>query len=243
VTVSISAFGSTGPKADWPATDLTVLAAGGQLVLTGDADRPPVRTSEPQAFLHAAGDAACGALVALAERERSGRGQHVDVSAQRSVLMATQSHVLAAPYEAPLFHRMSGGHSIAGIDVQMVWPCKDGHVVVMMLFGPSFGPYTARLIEWMRDEGHVSTEVAADDWISYGGRLFSHEVPVEHYEDLKRAVGELCATTTKQQLLEATSVDDRLRLLLTLLKREAVMVTGLSMRPAVELPQMPYASN
>jgi crotonobetainyl-CoA:carnitine CoA-transferase CaiB-like acyl-CoA transferase len=102
-----------------------------------------------------------------------------------------------------LFHRMSGGHSIAGIDVQMVWPCKDGHVVVMMLFGPSFGPYTARLIEWMRDEGHVSTEVAADDWISFGGRLFSHEVPVEHYEDLKRAVGELCATTTKQQLLEA----------------------------------------
>lgn len=49
--------------------------------------------------------------------------------------------------------------------------------------------------------------------------------------------------TDKQQLLEATSVDDRLRLLVTLLKREAAMVTGLSMRPAVELPQMPYASN
>lgn len=49
--------------------------------------------------------------------------------------------------------------------------------------------------------------------------------------------------TDKQQLLAASSVDDRLRLLLTLLKREAAMVTGLSMRPAVELPQMPYASN
>jgi Lon protease-like protein len=49
--------------------------------------------------------------------------------------------------------------------------------------------------------------------------------------------------TDKQQLLEAASVDDRLRLLVTLLKREAAMVTGLSMRPAVELPQMPYASN
>ena len=35
VTVSISPFGSTGPKADWPATDLTVLAAGCQLALTG----------------------------------------------------------------------------------------------------------------------------------------------------------------------------------------------------------------
>ncbi len=66
VTVPISAFGSTGPKADWPATDLTVLAAGGQLVLTGDSDRPPVRTTLPQAFLHAAGG----------ERERGRVPQH-----------------------------------------------------------------------------------------------------------------------------------------------------------------------
>ncbi len=49
--------------------------------------------------------------------------------------------------------------------------------------------------------------------------------------------------TDKQQLLAAATVDDRLRLLLTLLKREAAMVTGLSMRPAVELPRTPYASN
>ena len=49
--------------------------------------------------------------------------------------------------------------------------------------------------------------------------------------------------TDKQQLLAAATVDDRLRLELTLLKREASMVTGLSMRPAVELPRTPYASN
>ena len=203
VTVSISAFGSSGPKAHWPATDLTILAAGGQLVLTGDSDRPPVRTSVPQAFLHAAGDAACGALVALAERRRSGLGQHVDVSAQRSVLMATQSHVLSAPYRAPLMKRMAGGHLIAGIDVQLVWPCEDGFAVVLMLFGPAFGPYTARLMGWLHERGLVSAEVAGDDWTSYGGRLFSRKVPVSHYEDLKRAVGEMCATTTKQQLLDA----------------------------------------
>ncbi len=47
----------------------------------------------------------------------------------------------------------------------------------------------------------------------------------------------------KQLLLAAETVDDRLRLELTLLKREASMVTGLSLRPAVELPRTPYASN
>src|SRR4051794_17000826 len=83
VTVSITAFGDSGPKAAWPATDLTVLAAGCQLAMTGDEDRPPVRTVVPQAYLHACSDAAAGAMVALTERAASGRGQHVEVSAQR----------------------------------------------------------------------------------------------------------------------------------------------------------------
>lgn len=47
----------------------------------------------------------------------------------------------------------------------------------------------------------------------------------------------------KQQLLDAATVDDRLRLELTLLKRESSMVGSLSLRPAVELPRTPYASN
>ena len=65
IVVSITAFGRTGPKADWPATDLTVWAASGAHMLAGDADRAPVRTSVPQAFLHACGDAAGAALLAF----------------------------------------------------------------------------------------------------------------------------------------------------------------------------------
>lgn len=49
--------------------------------------------------------------------------------------------------------------------------------------------------------------------------------------------------TDKQLLLDAKTVDSRLRLERTLLGREASMVSGFSMRPAVELPRFPYASN
>jgi hypothetical protein len=49
--------------------------------------------------------------------------------------------------------------------------------------------------------------------------------------------------TDKQVLLGAATVDERLRLERDLLKREASMVSGLSMRPAVELPRMPYTAN
>ncbi len=47
----------------------------------------------------------------------------------------------------------------------------------------------------------------------------------------------------KQQLLAATTIEDILRMELTLLRREQSMLGTLSLRPAVELPRTPYASN
>jgi crotonobetainyl-CoA:carnitine CoA-transferase CaiB-like acyl-CoA transferase len=60
VHVSITGFGRTGPKAGYVANDLIVMAAGGYLALTGDEDRAPVRITLPQAYHHAAADAAGG---------------------------------------------------------------------------------------------------------------------------------------------------------------------------------------
>ena len=203
VTVSISPFGSTGPKADWPATDLTVLAAGCQLVLTGDADRPPVRTSVPQAFLHAAADAAAGALLALTERATSGLGQHVDISAQRSVLQATQSCVLAVPLGASSVQRSSGGVRAGGLDVQLRWPCKDGFVSITFLFGDSMGPFTRRLMNWIHEEGYCDEATRDKDWIAYAAMLYDGREPISEYERLKGVVEEFCLTKTKAELLEA----------------------------------------
>src|SRR5919109_2931972 len=51
ILTSITPFGQTGPYATYRATDLVVMAMGGSMFLTGDADRPPVRIGYPQAFL------------------------------------------------------------------------------------------------------------------------------------------------------------------------------------------------
>lgn len=225
ITVSISAFGSDGPKADWPATDLTVHAASGQLLMTGDEDRPPVRTTEPQVFQHAAADAACGALIALAERDRSGLGQHVDVSAQRSMMMATQSHALAAPYRAPLFQRTATGHLINGIHVQLIWPCKDGHVLVNALFGAPFAPFIKRLVEWAREDGFCEDDLVNEDWPSFGARVFSGETPVERHTFLKQVIGKVCENRTKAELLQAA------------LDRKLLIGPIATMREVVENPQ------
>src|SRR5215813_3124438 len=139
IYVSITAFGQHGPKASYADSDLVILAAGGPLLLGGDEDRPPVRLSVPQAYLHACGDAAVGALVANHERRRSGTGQHVDVSAQQSVTLATQANNLAYRLEADEAHRMAGGVTVGAMRVPLVWRAKDGYVTLGFLFGRQLG--------------------------------------------------------------------------------------------------------
>jgi len=93
VLCRISPFGQSGPYAAYPASDLTIQAAGGLLALTGDPERAPLRVSEDMAWNLAGLHAAVGALVALVKADRMGTGQEVDVSAQAAVAVT-----LEAPY-------------------------------------------------------------------------------------------------------------------------------------------------
>ena len=87
VHASITPFGLAGPMTDAPAAEVTVEAAGGLLGLQGDGDRPPLPMGAmPQAAFHAGVQAAADVAIALYERERSGLGQHLDVSAQACVV-------------------------------------------------------------------------------------------------------------------------------------------------------------
>ena len=90
------------------------MASASPLAVTGDRDRPPVRMSLPQAFSFGGAAAAGAVLVALFERERSGLGQHVDVSAQQAAALATQAGLLAEAVGAPASIRSAGGATMGG---------------------------------------------------------------------------------------------------------------------------------
>ncbi|MGH7880630.1 MAG: CoA transferase, partial [Candidatus Binataceae bacterium] len=128
VYVAITPFGQDGPKAGYADSDLIIMAAGGVLILYGDEDRAPIRMSVPQAYLHAAADAAGAALIAYYERLGSGRGQLIDVAAQESVGLAGQSTALSALCESDETRRMAGGAKLGGLRVPLVWGCRDGLV-------------------------------------------------------------------------------------------------------------------
>ncbi|HVM52116.1 MAG TPA: CoA transferase [Acidimicrobiales bacterium] len=202
VYVSVSAFGQDGPKAGWAATDLTVWASSMALVLTGDDDRAPVRISvPPQAWYHAGAEAAGAALVALTERARSGRGQHVDVSAQQASMQAAQSLVLAEPFKSLPPQRIAGGVRLGPLDIQLAWPCADGYVAITFLFGAAVGPVTHRFMSWVCEEGFCDEATRDKNWVEYPVLLLLGMEPVEEYERVKHVVEEFCRSRTKAQLL------------------------------------------
>ncbi len=136
VTCSVTGFGQTGPETQRPAFDQVVQAMGGGMSITGTPESGPTRSGIPIGDLGGGMFGAMGVLAALAERERTGRGQHVDISmldAQISLLnyMATM-------------HLMSG-HVPRGIGnghfvhvPYNSYPTADGHIIIACIGDPFF---------------------------------------------------------------------------------------------------------
>ncbi len=80
VYASISGFGQTGPYAKRPGFDQIAQGMGGLMSVTGLPGHGPLRVGIPVADLSAGLFAAIGILVALLERESSGKGQQVETS-------------------------------------------------------------------------------------------------------------------------------------------------------------------
>ncbi|HCJ86063.1 MAG TPA: hypothetical protein DHV80_05840, partial [Acidimicrobiaceae bacterium] len=209
IVTSISAFGQSGPKADWLATDITIGAASLVTNLVGDNDRPPLRVPLDQSWMHASLDAAVGSLIALHERVRSGYGQHVDVSAQQAFTAATQSMSLCSLYNSPEVIRFSGGLSLGPFTVRLRSPASDGYVSATILFGEGIGPFTRRLFEWIFEEGMCEEEDVEIDWINFVDGVMTGQIGLGEYDRLQEVAAQFTATKSKEELLQA-SIEKRL---------------------------------
>lgn len=80
VYCALSGYGATGPDKDLKAYDLMAQAESGLMSITGEPGGPPMKTGGALSDMIAGTYSALGILAALRERERSGRGQAVDVA-------------------------------------------------------------------------------------------------------------------------------------------------------------------
>jgi formyl-CoA transferase/CoA:oxalate CoA-transferase len=110
VYCSISGFGQTGPRTKEPGYDAVVQAEGGLMSITGTADGPPIRLGVAIADIVSGMFAAQGIALALLARERTGRGQLVDVGMldATAALLTYQAGIYFATGRTPA--RMGNRH-------------------------------------------------------------------------------------------------------------------------------------
>lgn len=125
---SISGYGGTGPDAMLPGYDLIIQGEGGVASLTGEADGPPMKVGTSQADIVAGMMACQGILLALLARERTGKGQLVDIGMLdgQVALLTYQAGIYFATGENPT--RLGNRHP--SIVPYETFRCADGYVNV-----------------------------------------------------------------------------------------------------------------
>jgi benzylsuccinate CoA-transferase BbsE subunit len=157
VVTSVTPFGQNGPFAHFKANDLILAAIGGPVWMAGDTDRPPVRTTVPQYFLHAAAEAAVHTVAALYHAATSGQGQHIDVSAQLSTMRTLMNSLSHPTTDGTVIARSTFGEASAASAFRNIFRCADGHVMATVPFGGGLKGY----LQWLRDEDTVPPDLDA----------------------------------------------------------------------------------
>ena len=131
IVCTVTGFGASGPGHRRPAFDQVAQATGGGMSITGPDREHPVRAGIPIGDLGGGMFGVMGVLAALYERERSGRGQEVDISmldGQISMLnyMATM-HFLSGENPYPI-----GNSHFVHVPYN-TFACADGFIVIAVI--------------------------------------------------------------------------------------------------------------
>jgi crotonobetainyl-CoA:carnitine CoA-transferase CaiB-like acyl-CoA transferase len=152
---SITGFGQTGPKRDAPAYDFMIQAMGGLMSVTGEADdKPgggPQKVGVPITDLMTGMYAAVAVLAALAKREISGKGDHIDLAMLDVQVGYLADQAMNSLISGQLPRRNGNAH--LNIQPQDVFACRDGHLALAVGNDAQFGKLCTALghPEWAKD--------------------------------------------------------------------------------------------
>lgn len=197
IHVSVTAFGSTGPRARWRGGELVISAMGGVLRLTGEPDRPPVKEALDACLFHADMVAAAGAMAAHYARGRSRKGQHIDVSAQEVAFSRNISGVLVWQFDHRKLQRVGGAINYGKSTVRCIWRLADGWCFHSLMTGRFGAPANQALSDWM-DEVGCRNPLHGIDWLRYDRSA----LPPETRRDWESAIAAFFLARTRLELVE-----------------------------------------
>ncbi len=125
---SVTGFGQTGPRKDKPGYDFMIQGMSGIMDITGDPDGPPMKMGVAFADIFTGLYGVIAVQAALAHRDRTGRGQHVDMALFDCMVaaQANQNMNYLSTGESPV--RLGNAHP--NIVPYQVFPTADGHVII-----------------------------------------------------------------------------------------------------------------
>ncbi|MBN1367072.1 MAG: CoA transferase [Dehalococcoidales bacterium] len=199
IFTSISHFGQRGPYSRYKGSELVDSAMSGVLYDTGYPDRPPVKEALFSCYYHANVAAILGTLLSHYQRERSGRGQQVDVSIQEVATSRNVSSLLAWIFDKKIIGRSWGQLTGEGLSaMRRVWPCKDGYVFWLFAVGSVGAAANKALSKWMDEERSENPLNGISNWDAFNITSLSDETRKEY----ENAIGSFFKKHTKEELAQ-----------------------------------------
>jgi crotonobetainyl-CoA:carnitine CoA-transferase CaiB-like acyl-CoA transferase len=128
VYCSITGFGQDGPYARRPGYDFIIQAMGGAMSLTGEPDGAPQKSGVAYADMFTGLYATVAILAALRERDRTGRGAHIDMALLDTQVAVLGNQALGWMVSGQVPHRMGNGH--VNLVPYQAFTLADGEMIV-----------------------------------------------------------------------------------------------------------------
>lgn len=204
VLVSITPFGLTGPYSRYEATDLEIMAMSGCMSLTGDPGLPPLRVTFPQSYQWTGSYAAMASLIAHTKRRGTGEGEHVDISAQATMLWGFSHAHTFWDLNRALEKRAGSfmtGRSMTGAKMRVFWPCMDGYLNFIIYGGEAGRKTNQALVDWMASKGQAPDFLLEKDWASFN----IEQVTQEEIDRMEEPIARFFAGVTKREFFQAVT--------------------------------------
>lgn len=183
ILCSISGFGQNGPRRDWRAYDPIIQAASGISSVTGFPDHPPARCGAAISDTTAPLFAVIGILSAVQMREKTGKGEWVDISMQDGTFFLLPDLI---EHMAAGMTPVRRGNTHPGGAPFNVYTAKDGYVSICAV--------TAR--QWKSILSAMNREELADD-----PRFASLNTRREHRDEIDAVVQAWIEQRTVQEAI------------------------------------------
>jgi formyl-CoA transferase len=189
IYLTVKGFGTYGPYSKYKSFDMIAQAAGGAMAITGFPGSPPLKPGPTIGDTGTGLHAACGVIAALFQRERTGKGQKVEVAMQDAVLNYVRVPMMGTYLTGKPTPRVGNRLGAGPLgDIFKCAPCGPNDYVYL---------YCSNLEMWHTLFATIGRPEIADD-----PRFIDRKERRNNIEALTQIVEDWTATRTKQEVMK-----------------------------------------